>query len=64
MTAHPYMPNSTPELRRELLDAVGADDVEELFVQIPAKHRLQGELELPATIAGLAPGGRPLGVGR
>ena len=51
MTAHPYMPNSTPELRRELLDAVGADDVEELFVQIPAKHRLQGQLELPAAIA-------------
>jgi glycine cleavage system P protein (glycine dehydrogenase) subunit 1 len=50
MTAHPYMPNSTPELRRELLDAVGVDDVEELFVQIPAKHRLRGELDLPPAL--------------
>jgi glycine dehydrogenase subunit 1 len=50
MTAHPYMPNSTPELRRELLDAVGVEDVEELFVQIPAGHRLQGELDLPPAL--------------
>ncbi|MBM3678640.1 MAG: aminomethyl-transferring glycine dehydrogenase subunit GcvPA [Actinobacteria bacterium] len=50
MTAHPYMPNSTPELRRELLDAVGVDDVEELFVQIPPHHRLQRKLELPPAI--------------
>ena len=42
MTAHPYMPNSTPELERELLDAIGVADVEELFAQIPADHRLQG----------------------
>lgn len=47
MTAHPYMPNSTPELRRELLDAVGVDDVEQLLVQIPAAHRLKGGLDLP-----------------
>jgi glycine dehydrogenase subunit 1 len=50
MTAHPYMPNSTPELRRELLDAVGVDDVESLFVQIPAKHRLKGGLDLPPAL--------------
>jgi glycine cleavage system P protein (glycine dehydrogenase) subunit 1 len=50
MTAHPYMPNSTPELRRELLDAVGVEDVEELFVQIPAGHRLQAELDLPPAL--------------
>lgn len=50
MTAHPYMPNSTPELRRELLDAVGVDAVEELFVQIPAAHRLRGALDLPQAL--------------
>jgi glycine dehydrogenase subunit 1 len=50
MTAHPYMPNSTPERRRELLDAVGVGDVEELFVQIPQRHRLQGELDLPPAL--------------
>jgi glycine dehydrogenase subunit 1 len=50
MTAHPYMPNSTPEARRELLEAVGAPDVESLFVQIPAEHRLRGELDVPPAI--------------
>ncbi len=50
MTAHPYMPNSTPELHRELLDAVGVPDVESLFVQIPAGHRLQGGLQLPPAL--------------
>ena len=36
------MANSTPRLKQELLDAIGAADVEELFAQIPAAHRLQG----------------------
>jgi glycine cleavage system P protein (glycine dehydrogenase) subunit 1 len=50
MTAHPYMPNSTPALHRELLDAIGAPDVESLFVQIPAEHRLEGGLDLPPAL--------------
>ena len=50
MSAHPYMPNSTEELQRELLAAVGAPDVESLFSQIPAAHRLKGPLELPPAI--------------
>ncbi len=49
-TAHPYMPNSTVALERELLAAVGAPDVESLFAQIPAAHRLQTPLELPPAI--------------
>jgi glycine dehydrogenase subunit 1 len=51
VTAHPYMANSPPELRQELLDAVGVTDVEELFEQIPAGHRLTGTLELPPALA-------------
>ncbi len=50
MTAHPYMPNSTPELERVLLDSVGVTDVESLFSQIPASHRMQGVLELPPAL--------------
>jgi glycine cleavage system P protein (glycine dehydrogenase) subunit 1 len=50
MTAHPYMPNSTPELERELLDAVGVSDVEALFAQIPAAHRMKSDLELPPAL--------------
>ena len=50
MTAHPYMPNSTPEAERELLDAVGVPDVRSLFAQIPAAHRLRSPLELPPAL--------------
>lgn len=51
MTAHPYMANSAPNLRQELLDAVGVADPQELFVQIPADHLLKGALELPPALS-------------
>lgn len=51
MSAHPYMANSAPELRQELMDAVGIDDVEELFVQIPADHRMARSLELAPALS-------------
>jgi glycine dehydrogenase subunit 1 len=44
------MANSAPELRQELLDAVGVADPEELFVQIPQDHRLRRPLELPPAL--------------
>jgi len=50
MSAHPYMPSSTPEVERELLDAIGVSDVESLFSQIPTSHRLAGKLELPPAL--------------
>ena len=50
-TAHPYMANSAPALEQELLDAVGVADVEELFVQIPAEHRMRRPLDLPPALA-------------
>jgi glycine dehydrogenase subunit 1 len=50
VTAHPYMANSVPELKQEMLDAIGADSIEELFAQIPAMHRMRGELDLPPAL--------------
>lgn len=50
MTAHPYMPLSAPELQRELLDAIGVDDVESLFAQIPTRHRMKDALDLPPAL--------------
>jgi glycine dehydrogenase subunit 1 len=44
------MPNSTPDLERAMLAAIGAPDVESLFAQIPASHRMQGELDLPPAL--------------
>ena len=49
--SHPYMANSAPERRQELLDAVGIEDAETLFAQIPAAHRMQRELVLPPQLA-------------
>ncbi|WP_207760785.1 aminomethyl-transferring glycine dehydrogenase subunit GcvPA [Mycolicibacterium sphagni] len=48
--AHPYMPNSTPTARALMLAAVGVDDVEELFEQIPPDHRISRPLGLPPGI--------------
>jgi glycine dehydrogenase subunit 1 len=50
-SAHPYMANSAPALKQELLEAAGATSVEELFEQIPADHRLQGGLNLPPALS-------------
>src|SRR5262249_55235101 len=41
-----YLPKSESE-RREMLDAIGARSVEDLFAQIPAAIRLQGGLKIP-----------------
>jgi glycine dehydrogenase subunit 1 len=45
--AHPYMPNSAGEARAEMLSAIGIPNIEELFDQIPEKHRLSSPLDLP-----------------
>jgi glycine dehydrogenase subunit 1 len=44
------MANDTPQARAEMLAAVGARDVESLFAQIPASHRLRGTLDLPPAL--------------
>jgi glycine cleavage system P protein (glycine dehydrogenase) subunit 1 len=49
-TAHPYMANSVPEIKQAMLDAIGASDVEELFQQIPERHRFRGDLALPPAL--------------
>jgi glycine dehydrogenase subunit 1 len=49
--AHPYMANSTPQAQREMLDAIGARSVDELFRQIPAEHRIASALRLPPALS-------------
>lgn len=44
---HPYIPNSAPEVREEMLREVGAESIEDFYVDVPATLRLQGDLELP-----------------
>ena len=45
------MPNSVPALRQQLLEALGIESVEELFVQIPDGHRCQEPLQLPPAMS-------------
>lgn len=48
---HPFMPNSVPALRRQLLEALGIGTAEELFVQIPGDHRCREPLQLPPAMS-------------
>lgn len=47
MPVHPYIPNSDPEVKEEMLRKIGVKDVEELFAAIPEKIRLRKRLDLP-----------------
>ncbi|HAF60216.1 MAG TPA: aminomethyl-transferring glycine dehydrogenase, partial [Clostridiales bacterium UBA9856] len=44
---HPYIPNSAPEVKAEMMKAVGVTDLEELYSVIPEHLRFRGELDLP-----------------
>ncbi|MDE7010830.1 MAG: hypothetical protein K2O93_06425 [Oscillospiraceae bacterium] len=47
-----YVP-STPAQRREMLEAIGLTDVQELFRDVPASMRLDRPLDLPAGMSEL-----------
>ena len=47
LPAHPYIPNSVPRIKREMLDVIGVSDVEELYGAIPERLRVPGLLDLP-----------------
>ena len=49
-SAHPYIPNSVPEVREAMLQAIGAASVEELYADIPPELRLDRPLDLPAAL--------------
>lgn len=44
---YPYIPNSVPEVKAEMLKAVGAQSIEEFYAEIPENLRLKGRLNLP-----------------
>jgi glycine dehydrogenase subunit 1 len=46
-SAHPYIPNSAPEIKRAMLDAVGVSSVDELYGSIPERLRFPRLLDLP-----------------
>lgn len=46
-TVYPYIPNSVPAVKQAMLAAVGAAGIEDFYADVPARLRVQGELNLP-----------------
>jgi len=49
-TVYPYIPNSAPSVRAEMLDEVGAESTEEFFEDIPEELRLRAKMDLPPAL--------------
>ncbi len=48
---HPYIPNSVPEVQREMLDVIGAESVDELYGDIPESLRFPRKLNVPEALS-------------
>jgi glycine dehydrogenase subunit 1 len=46
-TVYPYIPNSTPDAKRQMLEETGARSIDEFFADIPKALRLRGAMDLP-----------------
>jgi len=44
---HPYIPNSVPETRQEMMREIGIKDIEALYADVPQRFRLKRRLNLP-----------------
>lgn len=44
---HPYIPNSVPEVKEEMLKEIGVKDADELYDDLPEELRLRRRLNLP-----------------
>jgi len=44
---HPYIPNSAPDVKQEMLDSIKVNNTDELFADIPDRLRIKGRLNLP-----------------
>ncbi len=44
---HPYIPNSAPEIKQEMLEKIGVKNVEVIYQEIPDELRLNRKLNLP-----------------
>ncbi len=46
-TVYPYIPNSVPAVKKEMIEAVGAESVDEFYADIPEELRLREPMNLP-----------------
>lgn len=49
-TVYPYIPNSVPEVQKEMLREIGARDIDEFFECIPEPLRLKEKLDIPEAL--------------
>ena len=47
---YPYVPNSVPHIKAQMLKEVGAADIMDLYAEIPDHLRLKAKLKLPEPI--------------
>ena len=47
---YPYIPNSAPQAREEMLQAAGAKSTDEFYADVPESQRLRRRLDLPAPL--------------
>jgi glycine dehydrogenase subunit 1 len=48
---HPYIPNSVPAIKKEMLRAVGAASVDDFYADVPEALRLREPLDLPEALS-------------
>ena len=46
-TAHPYIPNSAPEVQAKMMEEIGIRDIDELYTDIPVSLRFAGKMDIP-----------------
>jgi glycine dehydrogenase subunit 1 len=49
-TVHPYIPNMVPEIKEQMLRAIGISSVEEIYAEIPERLRFKRRLDVPEPI--------------
>ena len=47
-TVYPYIPNSVPAIKEQMLEAVGAQAVDEFYEDVPEELRFRARMDLPA----------------
>lgn len=48
--SHPYMANSTEAMKREMLDEIGVDSIDDLFSAMPSDHVTKKDINLPPAL--------------
>jgi glycine dehydrogenase subunit 1 len=48
---YPFIPNSVPEIKKQMLKEIGADKIEDLYTDIPENLRYKKKLDLPPPLS-------------